>query len=138
MSAAEEAISMAEIAARAASEKLAQDIKVIDVSEQLVITDVFVIASGDTERQVQAVVDEVEDELREAGHKPARREGVREGRWALLDYGEIVVHVQHQDERDYYALDRLWADCPVIEVDLGEPTDSDTDTGSGIEPGPAR
>src|SRR5699024_3883863 len=99
-------------------------IVVIDVSEQLVITDCFVLASADTERQVASVVDEIEDKLREAGHKPLRREGTREGRWALLDYNDVVVHVQHVDERDYYSLDRLWKDCPVVEVDGVENTGS--------------
>lgn len=117
MTATPEAIALASAAARAAAEKLATDVTVIDVSEQLVITDCFVIASADNERQVASIVDEVEDTLREAGSKPLRREGTREGRWALLDYGEVVVHIQHADERDFYALDRLWKDCPVIEVE---------------------
>ena len=118
MTAAPEALEMAGVAARAAASKLADDVVVIDVSEQLVITDCFVIASASNERQVNAIVDEVEDKMREAGHKPARREGTREGRWMLLDYVDIVVHVQHQDERDFYALDRLWRDCPVVTVDV--------------------
>lgn len=118
MTASAEAIEMATVAARAAAAKLAQDIVVIDVSAQLVITDLFVIASASNERQVNAIVDEVEEKMREAGYKPARREGTREGRWVLLDYVDIVVHIQHTDERNFYALDRLWRDCPVIEVDL--------------------
>ena len=108
---------MARIAALAADEKLATEVVVLDVSEQLVITDCFVIASAPTERQVNAVVENVEDRLRDAGHKPVRREGTREGRWALLDYVDIVVHVQHSDERNFYALDRLWKDCPAIEIE---------------------
>jgi len=118
VTATDEAISMAGVAARAAAAKLAEDIVVIDVSGQLVITDCFVIASGANDRQVNAIVDEVEEKMRLAGHKPARREGTREGRWVLLDYIVIVVHVQHRDERDFYALDRLWRDCPLIPVDL--------------------
>ena len=118
MSASEEAIGMATVAARAASAKLAEDVVVIDVSGQLVITDCFVIASAANERQVNAIVDEVEEKMRLAGHKPARREGAREGRWTLLDFVDIVVHIQHSDERDFYALVRLWRDCPVIAVDL--------------------
>lgn len=118
MTASKEAIRMAEVAARAAAAKLAQDIVVIDVSKQLVITDCFVIASAANERQANAVVDEVEEKMRLAGYKPARREGTREGRWVLLDYIDIVVHVQHTDERNFYALDRLWRDCPLIDVDL--------------------
>jgi len=113
-----EAIRMAEVAARAAASKLAQDVVVIDVSGQLVITDLFVIASASNERQVNAIVDEVEEKMRLAGSKPARREGAREGRWVLLDYVDIVVHIQHQEERSFYALDRLWRDCPLVEVNL--------------------
>ncbi len=118
MTASEEAIRMAIIAARAASAKLADDVVVIDVSEQLVITDCFVVASASNDRQVNAIVDEVEEKMRLAGYKPARREGTREGRWVLLDYVDIVAHIQHQDERNFYALDRLWRDCPLIPVDL--------------------
>ena len=120
MTASAEAVAMATVAARAAADKLAEDVIVIDVSEQLVITDCFVIASASNERQVGAIVDEVEEKMRQAGHKPARREGTREGRWVLLDYIDIVVHVQHQDERNFYALDRLWRDCPLVPVDLDE------------------
>ncbi|GAB2630675.1 ribosome silencing factor [Prescottella soli] len=121
MSASNDAIEMARIAALAADEKLATDVVVLDVSEQLVITDCFVIASAPNERQVNAIVDNVEDKLREAGHKPVRREGAREGRWALIDFVDIVVHIQHTDERNFYALDRLWKDCPEIPVEGIEP-----------------
>jgi ribosome-associated protein len=111
---------MAGVAARAAASKLAEDVVVIDVSEQLVITDCFVIASASNERQVNAIVDEVEEKMRRAGYKPARREGTREGRWTLLDYVDVVVHIQHQDERNFYALDRLWRDCPLVPVNLDD------------------
>ncbi|WP_304107932.1 ribosome silencing factor [Mycolicibacterium bacteremicum] len=123
MTATTEAVEMATVAARAAADKLADDVVVIDVSEQLVITDCFVIASASNERQVNAIVDEIEDKMREAGHKPARREGTREGRWTLLDYVDIVVHIQHTEEREFYALERLWRDCPTVPVDLGEQPD---------------
>jgi ribosome-associated protein len=109
---------MATVAARAAAAKLADEVVVIDVSDQLVITDCFVIASASNERQVNAIVDEVEDKMRLAGYKPARREGTREGRWTLLDYVDIVVHIQHQEEREFYALERLWRDCPTVPVEL--------------------
>jgi ribosome-associated protein len=109
---------MATVAARAAAGKLAENVVVLDVSEQLVITDLFVIASASNERQVNAIVDEVEEKMRLAGYKPARREGAREGRWTLLDYVDIVVHIQHSDERDFYALERLWRDCPEVAIDL--------------------
>ncbi|MBB3039050.1 ribosome silencing factor [Hoyosella altamirensis] len=117
MTASDDAIRAARIAALAAADKKATNVVVLDVSEQLVITDCFVIASGSNERQVTAIVDSVEEKLREAGHKPARREGAREGRWALLDYVDIVVHIQHDDERNFYGLERLWKDCPAIEVE---------------------
>ena len=122
MTASPEAIAMATVAARAAAEKLAADIVVIDVSGQLVITDCFVIASASNERQANAIVDEVEEKMRLAGHKPARREGTREGRWVLLDFFDIVVHIKHTEERNFYELDRLWRDCPVLDVDLDPPT----------------
>lgn len=123
MTASAEAVRMATVAARAAASKLAQDVVVIDVSAQLVITDCFVIASASNDRQVGAIVDEVEEKMRLAGYKPARREGTREGRWVLLDYVDIVVHIQHTDERNFYALDRLWRDCPLIDVDLDVPAE---------------
>jgi ribosome-associated protein len=103
------------IAAAAAADKLATDIVLIDVSERLAITDVFVIATGSSERQVEAIVDEVEARLSAVGVKPLRREGRRDDRWVLLDYAEFVVHVQHTEERVFYALERLWRDCPTIE-----------------------
>jgi ribosome-associated protein len=117
MTATDHARDMALVAANAAADKIATDIVVIDVSDRLVITDVFVIASGTNERQVEAIVDEVEEKLRRAGAKPLRREGRRDGRWVLLDYGDIVVHVQHTEERVFYALERLWKDCPIIPFD---------------------
>nr|WP_202926695.1 ribosome silencing factor [Gordonia desulfuricans] len=110
---------MATVAAAAAEDKLGVDVTVIDVSEQLVITDLFVIASADNERQVNAITDEIEDKMRDAGYKPVRREGTREGRWTLLDYIDIVVHIQHSDERSYYALESLWKDCPTVELGDG-------------------
>jgi ribosome-associated protein len=124
MTASQEAIDMATVAAAAATSKLADDVVVIDVSDQLVITDCFVIASASNERQVNAIVDEVEEKMRQAGYRPARREGTREGRWTLLDYFEIVVHIQHQEDRNFYALDRLWCDCPMIAVDLSASSQS--------------
>jgi ribosome-associated protein len=114
VTASDQARRLALVAAQAAADKLARDIVLIDVSERLVITDVFVIASAPSERQVEAIVDEVELKLREQGTKPVRREGEREGRWVLLDYVDVVVHVQHAEERTYYALERLWKDCPRV------------------------
>jgi ribosome-associated protein len=107
---------MALAAAQAAADKKAQDIVIIDVAEQLVITDAFLIASAPNERQVQAIVDAIEERLLKLPEKakPVRREGERAGRWVLLDYVDVVVHVQHSEEREFYSLDRLWKDCPTI------------------------
>ena len=120
MTAAERSLQLAKVAALAAEEKIAEKVMAIDVSDQMPLTDVFVIASAPSERQVGAIVDEVEDRLRELGSKPLRREGEREGRWVLIDFGDIIVHVQHEEERDYYALERLWKDCPEIDLSLVE------------------
>ena len=114
MTATDRAIELVTVAAQAASDKLAENIVAFDVSDQLVITDAFVLCSASNDRQVKSIVDEIEDKLREAGAKPIRREGERDGRWVLIDYGEIVVHVQHEEERVFYALERIWRDCPVI------------------------
>ena len=137
MTATDTAVQLAQIAGRAASDKLATDIVLIDVSERLAITDVFVIVTGNNERQVEAIVDEVEEKLRLAGHKPLRREGKRDGRWVLLDYSEIVVHVQHAEERIFYSLERLWRDCPAIDFDeaagLIQPVNGTEGSASGAQ-----
>jgi ribosome-associated protein len=114
VTATDEARELAATAAQAAADKLATDIVLIDVSERLAITDVFVVVTGSNERQVEAIVDAVEEKLLARGKKPIRREGRRDGRWVLLDYGDVVVHVQHAEERAFYALERLWRDCPFI------------------------
>lgn len=110
------AVELAIAAAEAAADKLADDILAFDVSDQLFITDIFVLCSASNDRQVKAVVDEIEHRLKQLGERPVRREGEREGRWVLLDYAEIVVHVQHTEDRMYYSLERLWKDCPSIEL----------------------
>ena len=114
MTATARAVELARIAAEAAAEKLAADIIAYDVSEQLVITDVFLLCSAANDRQIRAVVDEIEEKMRQAGARPVRREGEREGRWVLLDYLDVVIHIQHAEERVYYALERLWKDCPRL------------------------
>lgn len=122
MSAYEESIDLARIAAQAAADKLATEVIGLDVSEQLAITDIFLVASGTSERQVSAIVDGVEEELlKQRRRKPLRREGERDARWVLLDYGDIVVHVQHAEDRAFYALERLWRDAPVIDLQIDEP-----------------
>jgi len=129
VTATERAVELVEIAAAAAADKLASDIIAYDVSEQLVITDAFLLCSASNDRQVRAIVDEIEEKLRQAGAKPARREGEREARWVLLDYIDIVIHVQHAEERVYYSLERLWKDCPVIP--LPEPVGAANAGGAG-------
>jgi ribosome-associated protein len=125
MTASPRAVELAVAAAQAAADKIASDIVLLDVSEQLVITDAFVLASAPTERQVRSIVDEVEARLRGLGAKPRRREGEQEGRWVLLDFADIVVHVMHDEEREFYALERLWRDCPTIPfVDASVPADA--------------
>lgn len=116
MSATDEAVELVHVAARAAADKIGEDIVAFDVSEQLAITDAFLLVSAGNERQVRAIVEAIEDALRAAGAKPVRREGHHEGRWVLLDFAEIVVHVMHTEERAFYALERLWRDCPTIEL----------------------
>ncbi|MGW9404767.1 ribosome silencing factor [Arthrobacter sp. NPDC055585] len=118
MSATESSMNIARTAAKAASAKLADDIVAIDVSERLAITDIFLIASASNERQVNAIVDGIEEELAKEGLKPVRREGRSEGRWVLLDYATVVVHVQHEEDRVFYALERLWKDCPMVDLQL--------------------
>ena len=114
MTATDTALTLARVAAQAAADKLAKDILLVDVSDRLAITDVFVIVTGANERQVGAIVDSVEEKMRAAGTRPPRREGERDGRWVLLDFLDVIVHVQHSEERVFYALDRLWKDCPTI------------------------
>ncbi|MGH3620843.1 MAG: ribosome silencing factor [Sciscionella sp.] len=132
MAATEEARDLAFVAAYAAADKKASDVLILDVSEQLVITDCFVIASAPNERQVGAIVDGVEERMRAAGTKPTRREGAREGRWVLLDFIDVVVHVQHAEERSFYGLERLWKDCPRIEFTPDAPV---AGAGNGAESG---
>ena len=116
MTATARAIELTEIAALAAAEKLAQDIVAYDVSEQLAITDAFLLCSGANDRQVRSIIDEVELKMRQAGASVVRREGEREGRWVLLDFLDVVVHVQNAEERTFYSLERIWKDCPGIKL----------------------
>lgn len=116
MTASPEAIERIREAALAAADKFAEDIVAIDVSEHVVITDAFLLCSAQTDRQVAAVVDGIQERLHMIGAKPIRREGERGNRWVLLDYGDIVVHVQIAEERIHYAIERLWKDCPAIEL----------------------
>lgn len=116
LTASTETINLATAAAAAAADKLAERIIAFDVSEQLYIAEVFLLCSAVNDRQVRAVVDAIEERLRHEGAKPVRREGETERRWVLLDFGDLVIHVQHTDDREYYQLERLWRDCPVIDL----------------------
>ena len=129
MTASARSVELAEAAVLAAADKLASDLMILDVSDQLVITDCFVLASAPNDRQVRAVVDAIEETLLGLGAKPVRREGEREGRWVLLDYLDIVVHVQHSEERNFYALERLWKDCPSLPLPAGAVAPSDRAAG---------
>ena len=118
MTASDRALDLVRIAALAADSKSGEDLVALDVSGPLPLTDVFLLATGRNERNVQSIASEIEDKLNEAGVKTLRREGRTEGRWILLDFGDLVVHVFHEEDRMYYALERLWKDCPVVPLDL--------------------
>jgi ribosome-associated protein len=133
VSATDSSITTARHAARAASEKLAEDIVALDVSERLALADVFLIASAPSERQVNAIVDGIEDELAKFDQKPVRREGRSGGRWVLLDYSNVVIHVQHEEDRIFYALERLWKDCPVVDLQLGDDASAKATAGTDTE-----
>ncbi len=120
MAATDHALHLTQLAAQAAVDKQATDLVAFDVSERLALTDVFLIVTAKNEPQVGAVVDAVEEALFKDGSKVLRREGESEKRWVLLDFGDIVVHVQHAEERQLYSLERLWRDCPAIELDIDE------------------
>jgi len=126
VSATERARELAVIAAKAAYSKKATGVLALDVSERLVLTDVFLVASGANERQVGAIQDEIEHQLHKAGVKAVRKEGIQQARWVLLDFGEIICHVQHEEDREFYALERLWSDCPVIELPADEEQDPES------------
>jgi len=111
-----------QVAALAADSKQGEDLVGLDVSGPLPLTDVFLLATGRNERNVISIANEIEDKLIEFGAKPLRREGRSEGRWVLLDFGDLVVHVFHEEDRMYYSLERLWKDCPVLPLDLPAPT----------------
>ena len=128
MTATPRALELTAVAAQAAADKLAHDIVAYDVSDVLALTDTFLLASAPNDRQVRGIVDEIEERLRrECDAKPVRREGERDGRWVLLDFVDIVVHVQHSEERVYYALERLWKDCPRVEL----PAEAEATQGEG-------
>jgi ribosome-associated protein len=118
VTASEHAREILQIAAKAADSKSGEDIVALDVSGPLPLTDIFLLVTGRVERNVIAIAGEIEDQLNDAGVKTLRREGKGEGRWVLLDFGDLVVHVFHEEDRMYYSLERLWKDCPVVPVQL--------------------
>lgn len=131
MPASPEALQSAQVAATAAEDKLATEITALDVSQHLALTDIFLIASAPNDRQVGAIVDNVEEQMRLAGFKPLRREGERSGHWVLLDFGDIVVHVMQEEDRLFYQLERLWKDCPAVPLRLerdARPSQASSDT----------
>lgn len=126
MPATDHAVALTRTAARAAAEKKAGDIVAIDVSERLVLTDVFLILSGDNDRQVRAIVDAIDEAMLKAGAKRRLREGLEEAHWVLIDYTDVIIHVQQGEDREYYELERLWKDCPPVELpeDVLTPVDA--------------
>ena len=105
-----------QIAARAAVDKFGTELVALDLSDQSVLSEVFLIITAANAKMIDSIADEVEEKLRLAGDKPLRREGSDE--WVLLDYSDLVVHIQSSELRRYYMLDRLWNDCPKIELDI--------------------
>lgn len=118
MTAQNESLELAQVIATAADSKQGEDIVALDVSEPLAIVDVFVLVTGRNERNVQAIADEIEDQAHLVGRKALRREGRDLGRWILLDFGDVVAHIFHEEERLFYGLERLWRDCPVVPLEL--------------------
>jgi ribosome-associated protein len=118
MTASAQARELLQMAATAADSKAGEDLVALDVSGPLPLTDVFLLVTGNSERNVVAIADAVEDALNDAGVRTLRREGKEQGRWVLLDFGDLVVHVFHQEDRQYYSLERLWRDCPVVPFEL--------------------
>lgn len=109
---------MLQVAAAAADKMGGEDLVALDVSEPMPLADIFLIVTGRSERNVAAIADEIERDLHTAGHKLLRREGKTEGRWILCDFGDLVVHIFHQEERQFYGLERLWKDCPTVPFEV--------------------
>ncbi|MFT8531645.1 ribosome silencing factor [Bifidobacterium aquikefiri] len=123
MSAVQDSIDCVKVAALAADAIKAEHIVAFDVTKPLAITDIFMIAVGNNDRQVLAIAEEIEKQLHIQKQRDARsREGLQEAQWILLDYGDFVIHVMNREAHEYYDLERLWRDCPAIELDLPEHT----------------
>lgn len=117
MTATATAIKIANIAASAAADKLAENQVALDVSDLMPLTDIFLISSGRNERQVQSISDEIQVKMLEAGHRLLREEGKSGGRWILLDFGDVICHVMHEQDRSFYSIERLWKDSPVVKLE---------------------
>ena len=135
MPAVQDSIDAIRIAAAAADRMKATDLVAFDVTEPLAITDAMLVATASNERQVLAVAEEIEKDLylKSGKRQPRSREGLTEGQWVLLDYGDFVIHVMHQESRDFYRLERLWKDCPSIDLQLEHPETSDEETAETAE-----
>lgn len=120
MTASARAIELANILAQESSEKLGENLVALDVTSVNPLADAVLIVSGRNERQVNAIADALEEKMLELGQKMIRREGKSQGRWVLLDFGDIWVHVMHEEHRMFYGLERLWKDCPLIKLDVTE------------------
>jgi len=125
VTATDRAVEVLQIAARAAEATGGEDLVALDVSDPLPLVDIFLLVTGRSERNVAAIADEIEEKLLEAGVKRLRREGRAESRWVLMDFGDLVVHVFHEQERIYYGLERLWKDCPVVPIEQSAPAQAD-------------
>ncbi|MBO0984810.1 ribosome silencing factor [Rathayibacter sp. SD072] len=130
MTATDSARALLDIAATAADSKGGEDLVALDVSGPLPLVDIFLLVTGRSERNVVAIANEVEDRLIASGRKPLRREGRSEGRWILIDFGDLVVHVFHEEDRMYYSLERLWKDCPTVPFTLDQPVVAESSTAS--------
>ena len=111
---------MAKLACKALEDKKGKDIKVIDIHEVSVIADYFVLGSGTNQNQVQAMVDNVEEQLGRAGYEAKQIEGTRNSSWILMDYSDVIVHIFHDETREFYSLERLWSDAKIEELNFGE------------------
>lgn len=132
MTASKDSVATTEVAARAASHKLATDIVALDVSAQFPLADVFLICSARNERMALSIADAIEEALGKRNIRTLRGEGRNEGRWVLLDFGDLIVHIFHEEERLFYQLERLWKDCPVVPVPLDEASQADSESKSGL------
>ena len=135
MPATEYAVGLTATAARAAAGRKAEHLVAVDVSERLGLTDVFLLASGLNHRHVHAIVDAIDEAMHRAGARRRTREGFADAHWGLVDYGDVVVHVLQNEDREFYSLERLWKDCPTVELptDLTQPDGPKEDEGGGQE-----